>query len=151
MPLNGGGGSGGPTCTAVRPGATTSTPTASGSGASETDSPTWTTGVAVLLRRHQPVEQVLHQHREAGLQRQVGLVDVEAENADSPTGLFAHQQQRRLGRGQHDVGPAGRVESAGAADVHAGQRDVGQQRVVLAHGADGRDRHVGPTRRRDRC
>ena len=105
MPLNGGGGSGGPTCIRRPSGATTSTLTASGNGAIETDSPTWTTGVAVLLRGTSQSSRCCIEHREAGLQRQVGLVDVEAENADSPASLLADQQQRRLGRGQHDVGP----------------------------------------------
>src|SRR5438093_128152 len=43
---------------------------------------------------------MLHQYREARLQRQIGLVDVEAEHADASTLLLANQQQRRFGPAQ---------------------------------------------------
>ena len=68
---------------------------------------------------------MLHQYREARLQRQIGLVDVEAEHADASTLLLANQQQRRFGRAQDDVRPSGGIESSRAGNVHTCQRHVG--------------------------
>ena len=112
--------------------------TASGSGASEIDSPTWTTGRRRAAARHEPVEQVLREHRES------------RAAAAGPTGGRRSRERPRADRTARRPAAAasrasvsttsaqpGASHLARAADVHAAERDVGQQRIVLAGGVDG--------------